>query len=251
MNYLLYFIVGAFIGSFLNVCIHRLPRGQSIITPRSHCPGCQHTLSVLDLLPILSYLFLLGKCRYCHLAISGRYPLVELVSGIFFAVNAFVFTLPIDLASSLIFCSLLIAIFFIDFEQLVIPDALSYGGILLGLFFGLFRGEFVDSLLGGILGFSLLYFVGVVGKLLFKKQAMGEGDYFMAALLGTFLGWQGVLVALFLAYLASGFVTLPLLLLKRVKIDQAIPFAPALAIGGLATLYFGDFILHWYLSFLL
>ncbi|MFC1510992.1 prepilin peptidase [Candidatus Margulisiibacteriota bacterium] len=247
-NLILLFILGAAVGSFLNVCIYRLPRGESIIRPPSHCPSCNHHLGIIDLIPILGYLIRRGKCKYCDAPFSWRYPLVELLTGLLFVIAWRLLPLPLASASGLVFVSLLIIIFFTDLEHQVIPDCVSYSGIVLGLIYNLFRGQIVNALLGAALGYSLLFGIGLLGKLALKKEAMGEGDLFLAAMLGAWLGWQGVLLSIFLAYLVAGVICLFLLLLRKVKIGEYVPFGPAVVAGGLITLFFGQQILNWYLG---
>lgn len=254
LHLVILFIFGACIGSFLNVCIYRLPRGESIIVPPSHCPGCNHKLSVVDLIPIFGYIILRGKCKYCGAPFSWRYPLVEVLTASLFLIAAFVFPPAINLLPfvfSLGFISLLMVVFFTDLEHQIIPDLVSYSGIVLGLVFNLMRGQIMASLSGAVLGYAILYLIGWLGKLAFKKEAMGAGDLYLAAFLGAFLGWPGLLVSVFLAYLLAGLVCFMLLLFKKVKLGEYIAFGPALVVGGLITLFFGQQIINWYLNLLL
>ncbi|MBU0671435.1 MAG: prepilin peptidase [Candidatus Margulisbacteria bacterium] len=255
----LLFVIGTIVGSFLNVCIHRLPRGESIIFPASHCPLCHQRLKAFDLVPILTYLFLRGQCRYCKAPISSRYPLVEFMTGAFFVVAAIKFPLlSLSFWFAAVFSALLIIVFFVDLEQMVVPDVVSVGGISLGLLYNLARalafpqaGEanpFWSALAGVILGFLLFFLIGALGKFLFKKEAIGEGDLFLAAMLGACLGWQQLLLAVFLAYLLAGVVSLVLLAAGKLKMGDYVPFGPALVSGGLVALFFGQQILNWYLN---
>ena len=248
-----WFILGAAVGSFLNVCIYRLPRGESVIFPPSACPQCRARLKPWDLVPIFSYLLLRGKCRYCGGKISSRYPLVETISGLAFALIWGVSGGDwINLFFQLLFTSVLIVIFFIDYEHQVIPDAVSVPGIFAGLIYNFLRAPFpnpfISALLGMLLGYVLLYGIAAAGKEIFKKEAMGEGDLYLAALLGAFLGWSGVLLSLFLGCLLAGLVLLVLLPLGKVKMGQYVPFGPALAAGGMITLFLGERIINWYLG---
>lgn len=247
------FIIGAFVGSFLNVCIHRLPREESIVLPGSHCPHCNHGLGIIDLIPIISYWLVRGRCRHCRAPISFRYPLVEIISGGFFVASALAFpptTAPMGFAFSVIFLLLLTVISFIDLEHQVIPDAASYLGIAAGLLFNLSRGWnfFLAALIGLGLGFFLLYLIGFAGKIFFKKDTMGEGDLFLGAMLGAAFGWQGLLLAFFLAYLLAAIVALALLGIGKVKMGDYVPFGPALAGGGVIAWFFSRQILAWYLG---
>lgn len=258
MLYLIFFVLGTIVGSFLNVCICRLPQGKSIIFPASHCPCCSHRLTALELVPIFSYFLLKGKCRYCKVPVSFRYPLVEFLTGALFVGTALLFPVPYSLFPFLFVC-LMIVVFFIDLEHQVIPDALNFSGIFLGLLYNFFRGlsyskgeglnPFLSALYGMLIGYVLLYVIGAAGRFLFKKEAMGEGDFFLGALLGACLGWQGGLLSIFLAYLLAGAISAVLLILGRVKMGEHIPFGPALAAGGVLTLFFGPQIVGWYLGF--
>jgi len=250
------FIIGAFVGSFLNVCIHRMPREESIVFPGSHCPHCNHRLGVIDLIPIIGYFLIRGTCGYCQAAVSFRYPLVETISGGVFVASALAFpplTSSFAFAFSLIFLSLLIVIFFVDLEHQVIPSVASYLGVAVGLLFNLSGGLnlFLSALIGAGLGFFILYLIGSVGKMLFKKDAMGEGDLYLGAMLGAAFGWRGLWLALFLAYLLAAIVALVLLGFGKVKMGDYVPFGPALAAGGVITLFFGQKILVWYLGMFL
>ena len=257
MTLIFSFIVGLVVGSFLNVCIHRLPRSESIVFPASHCPECGHALSPLDLIPIFSFLMLGGRCRYCRSPIVWRYPVVELVTGILFALAAWQFSAsPLDWLFAWIFLSILIAMFFIDLENLVVPDVLSFGGIALGVIYNGIKtivawpvvDPFVSSLLGLALGFGLLWLIGWLGKMVFKKEAVGEGDWYLAGLLGASLGWQLCLEAIFLSYLLAAGVIFLLLALRRLKMGDYVPFGPALAAGGIIAFFWGNTLLSWYLG---
>jgi leader peptidase (prepilin peptidase)/N-methyltransferase len=242
-------ILGAAVGSFLNVCIYRLPRGESIIYPPSHCPACGRKLSVLDLIPFVGYLLLLGRCRYCKARISFRYPLVELLSALGFAYSWATAPHPLDFVFRISLLSVLIVIFFIDLELKVIPDVASGLGIIAGVIYNFLRGGFplfFSSLFGMVLGFILLFIVARLGEFWFKKEVMGDGDLLMAALLGAAFGAGGMLLSLFLGYLLAAAVALILLALRRLKFGQYIPFGPALAAGGAITLFWGERLLEWY-----
>lgn len=255
---MLYFIFGLVVGSFLNVCIHRLPRGESVVLPGSSCPGCQHKLQVIDLIPVLSYLILKGRCRYCRQAISIRYPLVELLTGALFGAIALTFTQPLTIAFYWVFASLMIVTFFADWELQVIPDIINFMGIIFGLGFNLIRTMdtlsyefFYSSLIGIVAGYLILSAVALLGRLAFKKEAVGEGDLFLVALLGAFLGWQLMLLALFLGYVVAGVCAISLLVRQKVNFGAYVPFGPALAVGGLISLFYGQQLIAWYLSLLI
>ncbi len=252
------FIFGTVVGSFLNVCIHRLPRGRSIILPPSCCPGCGQKLSLADLIPILGYVFLKGKCRHCRTSISIRYPLVEFLCGSLFILVKPFFPAPLDFIFNLIFISFLIVVFFVDLEHYVIPDVVSVGGIVIGLGYSFTRGflhkggwspgPFFSAFGGVLLGFVIFFLIARVGKIVFKKEVMGEGDIYLVAMLGAFLGWQGVLLSIFMAYLLAGAIILPLLAFGKIKTGEYVPFGPALAVGGILSSFFGQGIIEWYLG---
>jgi leader peptidase (prepilin peptidase)/N-methyltransferase len=255
----LWLIVGALVGSFLNVCIYRLPRGESVAFPSSHCPRCGASILPFDLIPVVSYFFLLGRCRRCHEKISWRYPLVEALTALGFAAAwqaaagqllGFVFYV--------IFLSVLIVIFFIDLEFKLIPDSVTMIGLVSGLVYNLLLGTaslqninfnlLISSVAGMLLGFLLLYAISFFGRKFYKKEVMGEGDLYLAALLGAYLGWAGVLLAIFLAYILAALAAGAFLIAGKVKLSNYIPFGPALAAGGIITLFFGSPIINWYLS---
>lgn len=252
------FIVGAVVGSFLNVCIYRLPRSESVVFPPSHCPSCAHQLNFWDLIPVLSYFWLRGHCRYCQQPINGRYPLVELITGLLFSLLAWRFLdQPLVMMGGLLLASLSIVCFFVDLEKMVIPDAISLTGIIGGISFNGLRAFvekspnwFFAAIIGLLVGAGTLYLIGLLGKLVFKKEAMGDGDYYLGAMFGAFLGWQGVLVMIFLAYLLAGVMVLILLSIGKVKMGGYIPFGPALVAGGIIAFLYGQQLLAWYLAIL-
>lgn len=247
---LLIFALGACVGSFLNVCVYRLPHDQSIITPPSHCTACKRRLKPIDLIPLLSYFLLRGKCRFCGKKISARYPWVEFLTGLIFLLIKLQFGLSAFWAYA-IFASLLIVIFFIDLKHLVILDELCYLGITVGLVHNLILGSILSSLAGAALGFGLLWLIGWLGKKYYKKEALGEGDLKLAAMLGAFLGWEQILLVIFLAYLLGAIAGLMLLGLKIKKMDEYIPFGPALAAGAFIAMFWGKFLINFYLAHLI
>ncbi|MEA3493615.1 MAG: prepilin peptidase [Candidatus Margulisiibacteriota bacterium] len=246
---MLYFIIGTVVGSFLNVCIHRLPREESIVFPPSHCPRCKHKLSFFDLVPIVSYFILRGKCRYCGEKISFRYPLVELVTGLLFALIGYLFPImiqPVDFFFSVVFIMLLMVVFFVDHEQLVIPDSINIIGVILGLLYNFLKGNILSALSGMLLAYSAMFLIAKIGKLSLKRDAMGEGDLYLSAFLGAVLGWKVVLLSLFIAYLIAGATAVLLLLMNKVEFGQEVPFGGALAASGIISFFYGQQILAWY-----
>ena len=241
------FVFGLLIGSFLNVCIWRLPQEESILRPGSHCPVCNVMLGVRDLVPVLSWIFLRGKCRFCEAKISARYPGVELLNAGLFLWCGLHYGLTLELAAALIFSGFMVLITFIDLDHQIILD----GNLLLlavcGLALQLWTGAvgFVSMLIGALGGGGLLFLLAVV-----SKGGMGGGDVKFAFALGFWLGWQGTLVGLFLGFVLGGVVSLLLLLLGLRGRKDFIPFGPFIAVGAWVALLYGNKILQWYFGYL-
>ncbi|MGE5604961.1 MAG: prepilin peptidase [Bacteroidota bacterium] len=228
-------LLGLVLGSFLNVLIYRIPRGESIVLPPSHCPNCNHRLGFFDLFPVLSYLGLRGRCRYCKIPISWRYPLVELITGGLTLLCWIRFGLSIDGLMALILTYVLIAIAFIDLEHQIIPNALTLPMIVLGLVFRILQGEIVAGIIGGLIGGGLL----IIVTLLYPK-GMGMGDVKFLTMTGVFLGWEKALFTLFSGSFLGVMVIIPLMLLKKIDRKSAFPFGPFLVIGTLIALYWEE-----------
>lgn len=253
VGYLIAFLFGIMIGSFLNVCIYRIPRNLSIVSPASRCPSCNTPIKWYDNVPLLSYLLLAGKCRVCGSAISLRYPAVELLNGLLavFVVYRFGFGLH-----SLVFgvlCAALIVITFIDIDYQIIPDAITLPGILIGIVAGSFivpdpflRSTllgFRNSVMGFLVGGGLFYLIAVV-----SRGGMGGGDIKMMAMVGALMGWKSVLLTIFLGSLTGAVFGIFLMVTKGKGRKTKIPFGPFLALGTLVTLFFGQEISTWYFS---
>lgn len=246
----LIFIFGTCIGSFLNVCIYRLPASKSIVNPsRSVCPKCNNFIRFYDNIPILSYVWLKGRCRHCHALISVRYPIVELMTGIV-AVNL-LFTFGLTLASLIyfVFVSSLLVITFIDIDHKIIPDVITLPGIPIGLIaaFGLPEMTFKDSILGLLIGGGSLLLVAWGYNLITRKDGMGGGDIKLLGMIGTIVGWKGVIFTIFVSSLAGTCVGLMLIAVKGKNMKFAIPFGPFLSIGAILYVFWGEKILYWYL----
>jgi leader peptidase (prepilin peptidase)/N-methyltransferase len=248
----LIFIFGLCIGSFLNVCIYRLPKSKSIVHPRSMCPHCGALIRSYDNIPILSYLALKGKCRHCETSISFRYPVIELMSGIF-AVGVFLkYGLTYEAVIYYAFVAALLVITFIDIDHQIIPDVITLPGIpiFFAASFALPEITVVESILGILIGGGSLFSIAWLYHLLTQKEGMGGGDIKLLAMMGAIIGWQGVLFAIFVAS-AVGTVSGMLLMLKNRKtMKLAIPFGPFLAIGGTAYILFGPQLIAWYFNLL-
>ena len=239
--------MGLLIGSFLNVCIWRLPREESIIWPASHCPACSTVLGVRDLVPVLSWIFLQGKCRYCSERISPRYPAVELLTGALFLICFQHYGLTPELAAALLLSALLVAITFIDIDHQIILDGmlivLGAGGLVLQLWTG--AVGFFSMLAGALAGGGLLLLLAIV-----SRGGMGGGDVKLAFALGFWLGWQGVLLGLFIGFVLGGAGSVLLILLRLRGRKDYIPFGPFIAAGAWIALLYGRQILDWYFGFL-
>jgi leader peptidase (prepilin peptidase)/N-methyltransferase len=243
------FILGLAVGSFLNVCIYRIPLKKSILFPSSFCPKCRNKIKFYDNVPLLSYILLRGKCRYCHQKISLIYPAVEFLSGLIFLLLFFKYGLSWDFVSGVFLFSNLIVIFLIDLKYQIIPDVITLPGIIVGLGFSILTKSppFFESFLGFLVGGGVLYLIAMIGDKVFKKESMGGGDIKLAAMLGTFLGWQRVLLVFFLGSLLGAIVgILSLILSKKIRERRLIPFGPFLAIATLLTIFLGNQLIDLY-----
>ncbi len=250
MIYLLIFILGSVIGSFLNVCIYRMPREESIVSPRSRCVACKEPIPWYDNIPFLSYICLLGKCRFCKKKISFRYFAVELISAVTFLILFvyFGFTARFWIYSLVTFS--LIVVTFVDLEFQIILDRISIGGLVLGIILSVFvldlhnaltwKHGLMDSVIGALTGGGIIYLTGFLGQLAFKKEAMGGGDVKLMAMLGAFLGWK---LAILIFFLAPFFGTPAGLYIKFVKKHDIIPYGPYISIAGFVVMIWGNKIL--------
>jgi len=238
------FFIGLCIGSFLNVVIYRLPRGESIALDRSHCPVCGKTLAWYDLIPVFSYLLLLGKCRACGAPISPRYPLVEFLSGLVTAVLFFYFGATAVFVKYLFLCLLLMVVFFIDLEHYIIPNSLVIIGLIGGIVLNIAAGDvgFISALIGMLVTSGFLLIVALV-----SRGGIGGGDIKLAAVTGLFLGWPLGPLSLFLGILAAGILAIFLLLLKKKGRKDPIPFGPFIVLGTIIAAFYGNQLINWYL----
>lgn len=237
-------ILGASVGSFMNVCVSRLPRGESLIRPRSKCPGCGGPIAWYDNVPLLSWILLRGRCRQCRQPISIQYPAIELVTAAIWVGMALLYGPTWRSLQGSILFSLLLTISLIDARHYLIPDALSLGGLGAGLALALLPGppSILTALIGGALGFGVLLAVGVLGEWVFKKPAMGGGDIKMMAMVGAFLGPAGAMLTIFLGALAGTIVFAPLSL----KTKKEVPFGVFLGLGAAIAFLFGEALVDWY-----
>jgi leader peptidase (prepilin peptidase)/N-methyltransferase len=244
-------IFGAIIGSFLNVCIIRLPREESIITPGSHCPHCNNPIKFYDNVPLISYLLLGGKCRYCKRSISAQYPLVEGIT----AISSLLLFLKYGLSWSYLFyfsfIAALIVITVIDLYHQIIPDVISIPGIGVGLLSALIIPHitFFNSLMGILLGGGSLFVVATLYQWLFKREGMGGGDVKLLAMIGAFLGWDAVILTILLSSLVGSITGIVIMAFKGKDFKYAIPFGPFLSIGAVVAFFYKNEIISWYLQF--
>lgn len=240
MIYALLFILGIIFGSFYNVVGLRLSKEESIVFPPSHCTSCNHKLSPLDMVPIFSYIFLKGKCRYCSKHISIKYPLFELLTGILFVLSYVKFGFTINTIVSIIFCSMLVIITISDLSSYIIPDSVLLICFILIFIIYLFTYKTFafDHLINGIISFCFMYAVKLIGNLVFKRESMGDGDIKLMGVVGMIIGYKKVITSLFLA----SYLGLPYAIYVMVKknVNHELPFGPFLALASL-ILFFIDF----------
>ena len=256
--YTAFTLLGLAVGSFLNLCMDRLPLGNSIVRPGSHCDACGQQLKPVDLVPVLSYIWLKGRCRYCHTGIPVRVLIVEMVTGAFFPLLVWNYGLNLELAVALIYVCIFLLIFFIDLEYKLILNVVVLPAIAVALAFSFFWSGFdefwpeigpgitLSGMLGGAAGFTLMLL-----PYLISRGGMGAGDVKLAGLIGMVNGFPLVLVALFCGIVAGGTLALILLLARTVGRKDAIPFGPFLVLGSIVSLIWGDGIISWYHSSLI
>ncbi|HWP58735.1 MAG TPA: prepilin peptidase [Candidatus Acidoferrales bacterium] len=253
------FIFGAVVGSFLNVCIHRLPAEQSLIRPSSRCPACKTPIRYYDNIPLISYIVLLGRCRSCKAKISPRYFWVELITATMAVALINMFGLGFTFLVTFVLMAALIVIAFIDLDVRIVPDVISLPGIVLGFLFSLINAwavsnpsEFLpsplSSFLGILLGGGVLLGVAWVYQAITGVEGMGGGDVKLLAMIGAFLGWPAVPLTLFLGSLGGSVIGLALMLTKGVGGKYVLPFAPFLCLGAICHLFFGAQIISFYLG---
>ncbi|MGH7703551.1 MAG: prepilin peptidase, partial [Gemmatimonadales bacterium] len=242
-------VLGLLLGSFLNVCILRLPKDESVVHPPSRCPRCGASIVWYDNIPVLSWLLLQGRCRRCGEGVSMQYPLIELATGLIWAGMVYRYGWGLEALRGAVLFTILLGIGMTDAKHYIIPDEFSLGGFGLGLLFSLPGGVagIGGALLGAALGFTVLWLVGVAGKWMFKEDAMGGGDIKMMAMVGAYVGWQGVLLTIFLGALLGTLVFVPLAVLGKRRL---VPFGVFLALGAAATFLVGPAVLAWYRHYL-
>ncbi len=245
-------LIGLIVGSYLNVLIHRIPRGKSTVLPRSRCPWCDGPIRAIDNLPVVSFLLLGGRCRHCGAPISWRYPLVEFCTAILFVACFAKLGLSPCLLTAMVFVGLMILLAGIDTEHFLLPDRITLPGIFVGLGLQLWCGRpgIVEGIIGTAVGAGILILVINYWYWIRGEEGMGIGDVNMLALIGAFLGWKGVLTTLFLATLSGSVAGLALLVLGKLGMRSRLPFGLFLALGGVLSLLFGDWLTASYLGML-
>jgi leader peptidase (prepilin peptidase) / N-methyltransferase len=249
-------VLGLIVGSYLNVVVYRVPLGLSTVTPRSRCPGCGAPIRARDNLPVLSFLLLRGRCRACGTAISWRYPAVEAATALLFVACLERYGLSLRTAAAVVFSCLMLVLALIDMDHMILPDRLTLPGIAAGLLAQLWAPlagpppALRAAVWGALLGGGLLLAVWGLWYLARHEEGMGLGDAKMLALVGAFLGWQGVLVTLFCGALAGSLVGLALMRWGSLSMRSKLPFGTFLALGGLVALFAGDSLAGAYLRLL-
>lgn len=254
MFYFFIFLLGASVGSFLNVLIYRLPKREKVIFSRSICPNCSHRLSFFDLIPIFSFLFLGGRCRYCKAKISWQYPLVEFITGLLFLLTflklsqeftVYSLQFSVFLFRDWLFISVMVFVFVYDLKYMLIEDAVVVPSIVAVFFLNLLAGQsLVSILIGGVVSW-LFFFSQYV---LTKKKGLGEGDLRLGILMGLMFGWPNVLIAIFVSYLIGGLISLILIISGKKKLFSKVPLGPFLAVGSVLTMFFGSKIIDFYFN---
>jgi len=258
------FVLGAILGSFLNVCIHRMPKSESVVWPRSHCPKCKKRIPAYDNIPFISFILLKGKCRICKEKISLRYPLVELLTALIFLAFFMRYGLSYDLFFHIVLAGALIVATFIDIPHRIIPDEITIGGIAVGFILNAVRGvelgpltfsfkPMLNSLLGIIAGGGIIYLTGWIFDIIYFKllkkppiqgetESIGGGDVKLLAMIGAFLGWQRALMTFFLAPFMGLAIGVYLLIAKK---DHTMPYGPFLALATLVSIFWSKEILRF------
>jgi leader peptidase (prepilin peptidase)/N-methyltransferase len=235
------FIFGAAIGSFLNVCIFRLPAETSIVKPRSQCPYCQHPIRNCDNIPLISFIVLRGKCRDCGGKISWRYPLVELITAVLALLLFLKFGLTLSFLVFFIFTAVLIVITFIDLDHQIIPDILTLPGIPIFCLAAIFlvKIPWMEALIGLLIGGGILFTIAFVYELISKREGMGGGDIKLLAMIGAFLGWKSLIFILLFSSFSGAIIGITAMIIKKQDMKYAIPFGPFLSAAAVAYPFWG------------
>lgn len=267
MLYAVSFVFGTVLGSFLNVCIYRIPREESIVFPPSHCPDCGHKIRFYHNIPVVSYLFLGGKCADCNSSISPLYPIIELLSGALLLLTVYMFGLSLKTLFYIIFIYALLVITFIDLEHMIIPNVISFPGIVVGIIFNalitdwqysreliegasiglgsffalLYEVPILDSVFGAVLGGGVLLLIAFLYQVIRKREGMGMGDVKLLAMIGAFIGVQGVIFVIFLSSILGTIVGVSVMLYQKGDLRYALPFGPFLSFAAVFYVFTGGF----------
>jgi len=243
--------LGAIIGSFLNVCVHRLPRQQSIAWPPSACPQCGHMLAWYENIPVVSYLALRGRCRECRAPISLRYPVIEALTAAMFVLGLWQYGLTLLLVQRLLFGCVLIVLFAIDLEHHLLPNAITLPAIVVGFVFSFFiEPGWAASLIGIVIGGGILFLIAEAYFRIRGEEGLGMGDVKMLAMIGAFLGWKLMIVTLMMASFTGTIVGIGVIASGRGGLKFALPFGTFLALGAVLAASIGPGLLRWYTGFL-
>jgi leader peptidase (prepilin peptidase) / N-methyltransferase len=255
----LVFLFGLLMGSFFNVCIYRIPKEESVVSPPSHCPKCGNQLKYYDLIPVLSFLMLKGKCRYCGEKVSIRYALVELLTGLTFLALFLKYSFTVEFLAAIFLMSVLIIVFFIDLDNKIIPHGLTLIGVAGGLILTVFNffnpvilfgnTNWWSHLLGVLPGSGILFLVALLGLIIYKSdEGMGMGDVYIFAPIGLFLGFKLCILNLMLSIFIAGFISVILLIIRKKNRKDTIPFGPFIVTGTFIVLIWGNSFLNWYFN---
>ena len=251
MNIILIVILGLVVGSFLNVCIYRMPREMSIVKPRSKCTNCDHQITAWENIPIFSYLLLRGKCSNCKTKISTRYPLIELLTALVYCIVYLYYGFSIETILLLILFSIIIVLTFIDIDFQLLPNNLLILSLIPIILFIILQypNNLIDHIVGGITMLSIFLFIGYLGKLVYKVDSMGMGDVKYAAVIGIFLGWKLGLLSFVISFFSAALFIAAMSIIKKFNRKQRLAFGPFLSIGIFVSFFWGNEIINWYMGF--
>jgi len=242
MTYFFAFIFGSIWGCFYNVLIQRLPRDETFILSRSRCPACKHSLYPKELVPIFSYLYLKGKCNYCQVSIPIRYLITEITAAIIATLLWHQFGWSLTLLKYTVFFSAVLISFFTDLETYIIPTQVTYPLILFGFGFALYEHTLLNSIYGFLIGGLTYLIIGWIGSLFYKKTVMGGGDVLLGAAIGACWGWKTATITCYLSFISGGVISGALLATKVKTLKDNIPFGPAIIIGSVIAILWGDYL---------
>ena len=237
-------VFGSIVGSFLNVCIYRIPEGQSIAFPGSHCPQCEQSIKFYDNIPIVSYLILRGRCRTCKTEISPQYPIVEFITASLSVLLFWRYGLSLQYLAAFSFTCALIIITFIDLKHQIIPDIITLPGIPVFFLFAIFimNLRLIDAVMGIIIGGGILYVIAFAYELLRKTEGMGGGDIKLLAMMGGFLGWQSLWFIIMVSSILGAVIGITAMMMKKKDMQYAVPFGPFLSVAAVGYLFFGEYV---------